>query len=82
MDELEYMQIPEPSTSVTDIVNLISAMAAGDLPVGGDDEDKLHDILSMAVNIVHMNMTMETIETTNTYNDLIVGVNRSMIKKV
>lgn len=82
MDEMEYMQIPEPSTNVTDIVNLVAALSAGDIPIGDSDEDKLHDILSMAVNIVHMNMSMELIETTTTYNDLIVGINRASIKKV
>jgi len=82
MDEMEYMQVPEPSTSVTDVVNLVAVMAAGDVGMSDDDEGRLHEILSMAVNIVHMNMTMETIETTQTYKDVLVSLNRSTIKKV
>ena len=82
MDEMEYMQVPEPSTSVTDVVNLIAVMAAGDVGMSDDDEGRLHEILSMAVSIVHMNMTMETIETTVTYKDVLVSLNRSTIKKV
>lgn len=82
MDELEYLQVPEPATSITDVHNLIQVMKDGDLVCGGDDEDKLHEILSMAINIVHMNVSLEMLETAATYKDVMVGLRRSSIQKV
>lgn len=79
MSDMEYLELPMQPTCAADLVNL-SNMMQNDIPV--HDSDKLHEILSMAIDIVHMNMSIELIDTTNTYNSVITGLNRSAIKQV
>lgn len=78
-DEYEFLELPKSSSDITDITNLAITLEK-DIPL--QDRTKINELFEMVVDIVHMNVSIELIETTGKYNDIITGINRASMKSV